>query len=71
VVTITGNFFSSACCFWQPVTEDAAAKQASSNKMFGRGKGRSGDDGKADDVAFLLMVPLNPWEPLLTAARRG
>ncbi|WP_245431541.1 hypothetical protein [Mesorhizobium atlanticum] len=71
MVTTTGNFFSAACCFWQPDVEIAAPAQASSNKVFERQRRRSGEDGKADDVAFLLMVPLSPWEPLLTAARRG
>ncbi|WP_245519726.1 hypothetical protein [Mesorhizobium sp. M2E.F.Ca.ET.219.01.1.1] len=71
MVTNTGNFFSAACCFWQPDAEIAAPAQASINKVLeGQGR-RSDEDGKADDVAFELMVPLNSWEPLLTAARRG
>ncbi|MDX8532726.1 hypothetical protein RFM41_13555 [Mesorhizobium sp. VK25A] len=71
MVTITGSFFSTACCFWQPAAENAAPAQASNSKIFERQRRRRGEDGKADDVAFLLMVPLNQWEPLLTAARRG
>ncbi|WP_245426012.1 hypothetical protein [Mesorhizobium sp. WSM3862] len=56
MVTITGSFLSAACCFWQPET-NSAATQVSSSKVFGQHAGRSGKDGKADDVAFLLMVP--------------
>ncbi|OBQ95168.1 hypothetical protein A9K66_07365 [Mesorhizobium sp. AA23] len=36
-----------------------------------RHAGRSGKDGKADDVAFLLMVPSARGKPLPAAARRG
>ncbi|WP_246693083.1 MULTISPECIES: hypothetical protein [unclassified Mesorhizobium] len=71
MVTNTGNFFSAACCFWQPDAEIAAPAQASSSSVFDRQRRWSGEDGKADDVAFLLMVPLGPREPLVTAARRG
>ncbi|WP_245442589.1 hypothetical protein [Mesorhizobium hawassense] len=71
MVTKTGSFVSAARCFWQPDVESAAPAQASSNTVFERRGRRGGEDGKADDVAFLLMVPLNRWEPLLTAARRG
>ncbi|WP_292345714.1 hypothetical protein [Mesorhizobium sp.] len=59
MVTITGSFFSAACCFWQPATERVAA-QASSKKTFERDRRLGGEDGKADDVAFLLIVPLSP-----------
>ncbi|WP_245516814.1 MULTISPECIES: hypothetical protein [unclassified Mesorhizobium] len=59
MVTKTGSFFSAACCFWQPET-GSVATQASSNKVFERNRGLGGEDGKADDVAFLLMVPLDP-----------
>jgi hypothetical protein len=61
VVTITGSFLS-ADCFWQPVAESAAPAQAIDNKVLGRRKRRSSEDGKADDVAFVLMVSLSPWE---------
>ncbi|WP_246506187.1 hypothetical protein [Mesorhizobium silamurunense] len=55
---MTGSLFSAACCFWQPAAKSVAAAQASNKKMYGRDEGRGGDDGKADDVAILLMVPL-------------
>ncbi|MDX8493470.1 hypothetical protein RFN29_18030 [Mesorhizobium sp. VK22B] len=60
-MTITGSFFSVACCFWQPATERVAA-QASSKKTFERDRRLGGEDGKADDVAFLLIIPLSPRE---------
>ncbi|MBN9549109.1 MAG: hypothetical protein J0H31_09570 [Alphaproteobacteria bacterium] len=71
MVTTTGSFLSADCCFWQPVAESAAPAQASDNKVLERKRRRSGDDGKVDDLAVLLMVSLSPWDPVPTAARRG